>query len=429
MNQITFATHRAPRLLALGMLYAAQGVPEGLLYVAVPAWLADRGVSAEAIGSYIAIILLPWSLKLINGFLMDRISYLPMGRRRPWLLAAQGVLVVSLLVFGLRAPVDQDLGYIALVGFVVNMAAAFQDVAIDGMTIEVVPENERAQANGVMWGGKTLGIAGSSFANGYVISHQGYGAAAILTATFVAVVMLLPLLMRERPNEKLLPWTAGTASAESMTHQLHKTWPIVVRLLRAVLTPRSLVFAGGIAFALFGYGLHTAFEPVFAVTGVGLSQTEFGNLAAIANLVGGLFGIVLSGWIANWWGYRKTLLAGLALTALLQLGLAFIPGLLQSPAAFATYTIIHALLFVLTSVCLYSEAMAASSANVAATQFSVYMAVLNLGTSVGAQMFGPLRTSLGYPAVLAAAAAFTCIACVLFWAARQLGSRQAARTG
>ena len=52
-------------------------------------WLASQGVGAGDIGSYLAVIVLPWAFKLITGPLMDRFEFLPMGRRRPWVIGAQ----------------------------------------------------------------------------------------------------------------------------------------------------------------------------------------------------------------------------------------------------------------------------------------------------------------------------------------------------
>ena len=77
------------RHLRFAALYAAQGLPFGLFAVAIPAWLAAQGASAAEIGSYLAIATLPWSAKLLAGPLMDRFTFLPMGRRRPWVLGAQ----------------------------------------------------------------------------------------------------------------------------------------------------------------------------------------------------------------------------------------------------------------------------------------------------------------------------------------------------
>ncbi len=423
MNDASFSTHRPLRLVGLALLYAAQGAPEGLLYIAVPAWLAEHGVAAEAIGAYISIILIPWSLKLVNGLLMDRLAYLPMGRRRPWLLMAQAIMVASLLILGVRAPEGQDLAYVTIVGFAVNMAAAFQDVAIDGMAIDVVPDKERAQANGFMWGGKTLGIAGSSLANGYIITFYGYGAAAIATAAFVGLIMLVPLLVRERPGERLLPWSAGKVSPQSEAQQLHRSWPIVVTLAKAIGRPTSLIFALAVFVALMSYGLHTSFVPVLAVQELKFSQLDFGHLAAAANLVGGLFGIGLCGWIAGALGQRNALLLALAMTAALQLAVGLIPSAPQSQMMFVIYTVVHALLFVLISVCIYAEAMRMSTPAVSATQFSLYMAVLNLGTSFGAQRFGALKSDFGYEGVFLSAGLASLIAATLFGMAGLLERR------
>ena len=71
------------------LMYFAQGIPQGLLGIALPAWLVSEGASAGQIGTYLALVTLPWSFKLLSGPIMDRFEYLPMGRRRPWVLAMQ----------------------------------------------------------------------------------------------------------------------------------------------------------------------------------------------------------------------------------------------------------------------------------------------------------------------------------------------------
>ena len=77
------------RYLTGAMMYFAQGIPYGLLGIAIPAWLVSEGASASDIGSYLAVIILPWVFKLLTGPLMDRFEFAPMGRRRPGVLAAQ----------------------------------------------------------------------------------------------------------------------------------------------------------------------------------------------------------------------------------------------------------------------------------------------------------------------------------------------------
>ena len=48
-------------------MYFAQGIPHGLLGIAIPAWLASQGVTAAAIASYLAVVILPWVFKLVTG--------------------------------------------------------------------------------------------------------------------------------------------------------------------------------------------------------------------------------------------------------------------------------------------------------------------------------------------------------------------------
>ncbi len=52
------------RYFSFAALYVAQGIPEGLLWYALPAWLAMNGKSPAEIGSYVAVV--RYSLELKN---------------------------------------------------------------------------------------------------------------------------------------------------------------------------------------------------------------------------------------------------------------------------------------------------------------------------------------------------------------------------
>jgi PAT family beta-lactamase induction signal transducer AmpG len=159
------------RYVAFTLLYAAQGLPYGLLSIAVPAYMAEQGLTPTQISSYMGIILLPWSLKLINGPIMDRWSYLVMGRRRPWILLAQAGMVTTSVIMALTPDPMQHLFALTALGFLTNFFTAFQDVAVDGMAVEIIPVEQQPKANGFMWGGKGLGVAGAT-AGGATASAQ-----------------------------------------------------------------------------------------------------------------------------------------------------------------------------------------------------------------------------------------------------------------
>jgi PAT family beta-lactamase induction signal transducer AmpG len=419
------AERRRWRGATLFALYLAQGVPEGLLYVAVPAWLAAGGASAAEIGSFIGIILLPWSFKLLNGVLMDRFQFPAMGRRRPWIIGAQIVLVAAMLILSLQAPQAGDLWLLSLCGFLINMAAAFQDVAIDGMAIDIVPEDERGTANGLMWGGKTLGIAGSSIVCGALIAGWGFQAAVLAPAASIFLILLLPLLLRERAGERLLPWTAGDADARTLAPP--GLGRLVLTLAGVMLRPANIFLALGIFTAFAAYGLKTALVPVFAVQDLGWDQQQFTRLAGGADIAGGLFGIAASGWIADRLGHGRAVTVSLLLLAALHAVMALAAPLWPHPLVFGAYFVAHALLFVLLSVSVYARAMAACDTLVAATQFSAFMAMLNLGTSFGAQQLGLVQGSFGSGGVFAAASGLCLLGILLFRASRFQGFSQSIR--
>jgi len=120
----TFVEHTKLRLLMGTLLYLAQGLPQGVLFYGIPTWLAVSGQSATAVGSVVAAVSLPWSLKFLAGALIDRYTFLPMGRRRVWLIGAQVGIVLNFLVLMLINPsVDEIAIIVAMVFFLSSLTA------------------------------------------------------------------------------------------------------------------------------------------------------------------------------------------------------------------------------------------------------------------------------------------------------------------
>lgn len=401
------------RFGAFTALYAAQGFPYGLLSVALPAYMAERGVSPAAIGSFIGITLLPWSLKLVNGPIMDRWSFLPMGRRRPWVIAAQaGMVMSSVAIAFLPNPLDH-LGWLTALGFAINFFTAFQDVAVDGMAIEIIPVDQQARANGFMWGGKTVGIAGAAAGGAWMMSAYGLGPALVAHAFLIGLVMLIPLLARERPGERLLPWTVGRASEVARQLQLEGWRDIGRSLIRVFVLPVSL--AGAIA--IFAHnlvrGLLNAMLPVVAVQELGWTDTGYSELYATAGLVAGLIGMVAGGLVVDRLGRRRTIAIGALLLAAASVAMGLLPALWSTRSAVQMYVSTYVILDTLITIAFFAVLMAACWKRVAATQFSLYMAIANMGLSGGAALLGPLRQWLSYPHILFVVAACALLVVVL----------------
>lgn len=82
-------------------LYVAQGIPEGMTYFGIPAWMAMNGKSPAEIGAFVAVVGIPWSFKILLAPMMDRYTFLAMGRRRPWVLIGQTGLIGAFLAMSM----------------------------------------------------------------------------------------------------------------------------------------------------------------------------------------------------------------------------------------------------------------------------------------------------------------------------------------
>lgn len=375
------------------MMYFAQGIPQGLLAIAMPTWLAAQGVSAGEIASYMAVIVLPWAFKLITGPFMDRYEFLPMGRRKAWVLGAQAGLTVSLLALTLVNDPANQIGLLMLCGVLINSFAATQDVAVDGMAIDLVPEDEQGRLNAFMSFGKAIGWACSSAASGIILVTWGLAAAALAGAAVTAIVLVGFTLVRERAGEKLLPWTRGEAATQ---HVEGKSFYAVFRGLGSVLLSRIslvLIFVMFLDGLVAGYG--QALMPIAAVKLFNFTTPEWSQLVATMGLLGALIALAL-GPLIDKFGARRMLLFTVSLAAAHAFILAGTQHYWQDTTYVRVMLSVWIILGPVTMVCAIALAMAICSEAVSASQFAIYMSIANLGMSMGAKLFGIVAESTSY---------------------------------
>ncbi|OPX40391.1 MAG: AmpG family muropeptide MFS transporter [Desulfobacteraceae bacterium 4484_190.1] len=128
------------------------GLPLLLTISLLQAWMKDEGVDITLIGM-MALIGLPYTLKFLWAPFLDRFTPLFPGRRRGWLLLAQGFLIFSIAVLGLTDPKNNP-GMVAFIAFLVTFFSATQDIVVDAYRREDLPDEE-------------LGLGSSMYINGY----------------------------------------------------------------------------------------------------------------------------------------------------------------------------------------------------------------------------------------------------------------------
>ena len=381
------------RYAAGSSMYFAQGIPYGLMNIAIPAWLASQGVGAGQIASLLAVIILPWAFKLLSGPLMDRYQFLAMGRRRPWVLGAQLGMTLSFFSLMLVDNPAEQVGLLMMLGLLINVFAATQDVAVDGMAIDVTPVNEQGRLNGFMVFGKAIGWGLTSAVTGTMLVKFGLGVTAIAAAAVQAVIFLGFMLTMERRGERRLPWSAGDAMSE---RRVGNSFASLVKSLNAVLWTRvSLIVMAIMIFDGFISGYGHALMPIAAINLFGFTTPEWSQLVAVMGLAGAAVALVLGPMIDRF-GAKRMLVFTVSLVAIHAFLLAQTQYLWENTTYVRVMLAAWVLLGPVTMVCVIALAMTICAGATSATQFAIYMSLDNLGASAGSKTYGVIAEQTSY---------------------------------
>ncbi|NIS91450.1 MAG: MFS transporter [Woeseiaceae bacterium] len=382
---LTLANSERVRYATGSIMYFAQGIPHGLLGIAIPVWLVSQGVGPGDIGSYLAVITLPWAFKLVTGPLMDRYEYLAMGKRRPWVLGAQAGLTLSLLALTLIDQPAEQVGLLMLIGVLINSFAATQDVAVDGMAIDLTPVREQGKLNAFMSFGKTIGWAATAAVTGVLLTTVGLGTTAIMASIVAALALLVMIVIIERDGERTLPWSKGVAAS---VHRAETSFRAVFKELNTVLWVRTSLIVMAIMFfdgLVYGYG--QALMPIAAVNLFGYSTAQWSQLVAMMGLVGAVLALSIGPAIDRM-GAKRMMLLAVSLLCVHAFLIAQTQHLWQNTLYVRLMLSIWVLMLPIVMVSALALAMAICKSVNSATQFAIYMSAANLGHSAGSKIYG-----------------------------------------
>ncbi|HUR56979.1 MAG TPA: MFS transporter [Opitutaceae bacterium] len=422
------AESRSARLVLFTTLYFVQGIPSGFFLISLPGWFAQNGLSKGEIGGFIAIVTMPWAFKFVFAPIMDRVGFLKMGRRRPWIIATQlGIFACTLWMAFVPDPLHH-LRLLSLCGFLVNLFSSIQDLAVDGMSVDLVPEHEQARVQAFMIGGQALGKTAATAGGALVLIAWGYAPFVVLTAIAAAIGMLFPLLIRERAGESLLPWTPGQASPEALKLQIGDWTTLLRELFGAFRVRASLIVVTALFIHRLPVGITRTVYPVVTVQKLGWSNGDYSNLLGFATLASAILAMCFGPWIVRRMGRLNAIHATFGAVVLLFLASGFFTALWPHRWFMSSSAILAEILVILSNVAFYAMCMQLCRKRVAATQFALYMALNNLGVTAGAWLTGRLERYLSEPQFFYLSAALSALVMVVLLAPR-LGAEVEAADG
>jgi len=392
------------RYVTFTVLYLAQGITDGITFFVIPAWLAMNDKSAVEIASFVAVIGIPWSFKVFIAPFIDRYTLLSMGRKRPWVIFGQLGLIISFLSIGfVQDPLNNMLG-LMVSGFFISFFGAFQDVATDGMVVDVVPENEQARANGLMWGSKTVGVSLTMLIGTALINLIGFTAAIASLSIVVSIVIMVPICFREREGEKFMPWTRGKVSSEAKNVQLKKWSQILKSLFKVIFIPSILVMTFIHLISGLLSGFIDTLLPIFTIQKLGWTDTLFSQIFSITTLVGGVLGMFIGGPLVDFFGGKRMIYIYLSCTVLIISVFALTPSYWVNEMMVFGFIALYYLFTTFLIIGLFAVSMKLCWKVIAATQFTLFMAFANIGRALGSGLVGTLTSIISWEYVILCAA-------------------------
>lgn len=396
---------RLGRLLTFSLLYLSEGIPFGFSAIALTVYLRQGGVGLAEIGAFTGSLYAPWGFKWAWAPLIDLIHVRRFGHRRFWIMAAQTMMIITLgiIVF---FDVSHNIGLLTLLIAIHNVFAATQDVAIDALAVEVLPDHERGTANGFMFGSSYLGQAIGGSGALFVAGKFGWPATFPFVCATLALILAFVVFFLREPAKAAVEHVADAAAGAG---GIFKTF-----------VGRLGVFLRDLYFGFFKsgpgplVGVVVALLPVGAIAlglalgstmqvDLGMSEDEIAKLSLWSSVVTAL-GCVVGGWAADKIGHRVSLAIWVALTTIPTLLLAReFTGMKMDGVTvdeFWKWTILYGAAAGLTNASSIAIYMGLTSPKVAGTQFTGYMALKNLVYTYSSNWQGKMAEAQGYPGAL-----------------------------
>ena len=353
-----------------------------ILFSFLPIYLLNIfALDPVAAGSIYGLILLPWSLKFVFGGISDRLSIGNFGRRRPYIFFS----VCLGLIGWYLAPIISEINIIFIsVGILTVFSTACADACVDGLAIDITPNNERGFLQGMMWGFRGIGASFSGYLSGIVIHSYGWRIL-FWMAGLLSIIMIFSTFFIQEPS----------------TTPIKNSLPFLKDLIK-----RKNLWLGVIYFLLvnIGTGMCFVFFSAFLVNEILLPIDRVGMCISLF-YAGSVLSSFIAGKISDLIGSLKTTCAFSVIWAVaMVLMLTITPGAILWPTVYSLFVggAWGALITILLRI-----AMDISHPEFAGLMFAVFTSIMNFGALwIGASFGGLIIISWGYYALFLVSGVF-----------------------
>ena len=289
-----------------------------------------------------------------------------------------------------------NLGMLIAAGFLVSFFGAAQDVAIDGLAVDVVPAYEKARTTSFMAGGRMIGSSFALTLSTWLLSKYNFMVSTLSVAFLVGLVVLIPALIRERSEEKLFPWSAGQSNKANEAIQINNWLTMGKSLYMAFKLKDSFLLALLLFTSQGAYNYFEKLLPIFAVRISGWTDVYYSRTFAVADLTGGIMGIFLGGLLLERFGKKRMIYIYFTLIISESLILIFFSKYWTTVPFIYGFIVAYRWVNGFAKIGVFAIAMQCCSRKVSASQFTFYMTIGALGSMVGAALITPVKETFSW---------------------------------
>lgn len=230
MNSMLTTVFSGRMLVALLMGFSS-GLPLLLTGSVLQAWMTKEGVDLGTIGLF-ALVGLPYTLKFLWAPVTDRYCLPLLGRRRGWLLLAQGLLIAAILGLASTNPGQSTLT-VAVAAWLVTFFSASQDIVIDAYRREALADNELGLGASLYVNGYRMGMLLASGGGLILADFMPFSVVYQVMALFMAVGLMTTVFAPEPVAASGAPTTLRDAVIEPFVDYFHRkdAWLILLFIL------------------------------------------------------------------------------------------------------------------------------------------------------------------------------------------------------
>ena len=374
------ATSSSRRLTVVTLFGFASGLPFALTDSTLQAWLAVSGVDVKTIGLF-SLLGLPYVLKFLWAPLLDRFCSIWLGRRRGWMAASQGAIVLAILSLGGRNPSDETL-LVASIALALAFASATQDIAIDAYRAEILTADERGFGVGLSVAGYKVATIISGAGAFILADRLGFNA----VYSIMALVAVLGLLVTVAAREPVL----DVAEPQNLYTALVEPFSVFAR------RPDALALIALILLYKLGDAAVGRLSITFLVRALEFTLTEIGAVYKGVGITASVVGGVVGGFVMIRWGLFRSLLTFALAQAVTNLGFVLLALVGKSTAVMICVVVFENLFGGMGTAALVALLIALCDKRYTATQFALLSAIASLGRVLSGPFAGNFVAATGW---------------------------------